>query len=176
MIFWHLGASVALARYTFRDERMDLRFLMFGAILPDVVDTPLGLLGFATFGSIRLFLHTLAVAAAVMIVVVLGTRRGRPRKRWMPLAIGMLLHLALDAMWASPETLWWPFLGTSFTPSGAADAGDLVGGVLGDWRVWAGEGVGLLYLAVLARRAGLSSAGNRRSFLATGIVDAPIGR
>ena len=35
MLFWHLGATVALVRYSFRDDRMDLRFLMLGAVLPD---------------------------------------------------------------------------------------------------------------------------------------------
>jgi hypothetical protein len=42
MLFWHLGASIAVARYTFRDERMDLRFLALGALLPDIIDTPVG--------------------------------------------------------------------------------------------------------------------------------------
>ncbi len=174
MISWHLGATTALARYAFRDDRMDLRFLALGAILPDLIDTPIGLVWFQSLDSVRLVAHSLLAAGGMMTVVVLATRRGRPRKRWMPLAIGMLMHLFLDAMWNDPETLWWPFLGWGFSPSGATSAGGYVTGVLTDWRVWALEAVGLVYLLVLARRARLDTATGRRRLFATGTVDVPI--
>jgi membrane-bound metal-dependent hydrolase YbcI (DUF457 family) len=175
VIFWHLGATVAIVRYAFRDERMDLRLLMIGALLPDVIDTPIGLAAFSATGGVRLVAHSLLAASAAMVAVLLRTRRGRPRKRWMPLAVGMLVHLFLDAMWADPETLWWPFLGVSFTAADAAAVGDYVSGVLTDWRVWALEGAGLLYLLALGRRAAMTTADARRRFVATGVVDAPIG-
>jgi len=41
MLFWHVGATIAFVRYTFRDKAMDLRFLALGAILPDLIDTPI---------------------------------------------------------------------------------------------------------------------------------------
>lgn len=175
MIFWHAGATVAIARYAFRDERMDLRFLVLGALLPDLIDTPLGLALYPRLQSVRLVGHTLLLAGAVMVAVVLGTRRGRPRKRWMPLAIGMLLHLFLDAMWQDPETLWWPLLGVAFSSAGAATALDYVRAVLTDWRTWALEIVGLAYLVVLARRARLGDVAARRRLLDTGTIDVPIG-
>lgn len=175
MILWHLGGTVAIVRYAFRDERMDLRFLMIGALLPDLIDTPIGLLAYSATGGVRLVAHSLLAASVVMVAVLLRTRRGRPRKRWMPLAVGMLVHLFLDAMWADPETLWWPFLGMSFSPADAAAVGDYLSGVLGDWRVWALEAVGLLYLLGLARRASMLTPDARKRFVATGVVDAPIG-
>ena len=132
MILWHLGATIALSRYTFRDERMDLRFLAFGALLPDLIDTPSGLIGFSIFGAMRLFGHSLLFAGVIMAAILFTTRRGRPRKKWMPVAIGVLIHLFLDAMWASPETLWWPFLGLDFTPAGAADVAEYMGNVIGN--------------------------------------------
>lgn len=174
MIFWHVGATTALTRYAFRDDRMDLRFLALGAVLPDLIDTPIGLLAFGRFGAVRLWSHTLLAAGVVMTLVVLSTRRGRPRKRWMPLAIGMLMHLFLDAMWQDPETLWWPFLGWDFSPAAATTAGAYVTGVLGDWRVWALEAVGLAYLVGLGRRARLGDPGARDRFRTTGTVDVPI--
>lgn len=174
MLFWHLGATVALVRYSFRDDRMDLRFLMLGAIVPDLIDTPIGWIVFDSTRTTRLVSHTLLVSALVMIAVVWRTRRGRPRKRWMPLAIGMLVHLALDTMWASPETLWWPFLGFEFTPTDAATLGDHVTDVLGDMRVWLLEVVGGVYLLVLGRRARLDDPERRTAFLTTGEVDVPI--
>lgn len=174
MLLWHAGAAIAIARYVFRDERMDLRFLLLGAVVADLVDTPVGLVLFESLGAVRLALHSLIAAAAVMVAVLLRTRRGRPRKRWMPIAIGMLLHLLLDAMWQQPETLWWPFLGLDFSPAGAATIGAYVADVLTDWRVWALEFVGLAYLASLARRGRLGDAEERREFLATGRIDVAI--
>ena len=176
MFFWHLGATVAIIRYAFRDDRMDLRFLLVGAVLSDVIDTPIGLIGYDSLGGVRLVAHSLLFAAALMVVVLLSTRRGRPRKRWMPLAVGLFMHLFLDAMWSDPETLWWPFLGLDFSPSGAGDAAAHVAAVLSDWRVWALEAVGLAYLIVLGRRARLADPSARRQLLTVGTVDAPIER
>jgi membrane-bound metal-dependent hydrolase YbcI (DUF457 family) len=166
---------VALVRYAFRDERMDLRVLLVGALLPDLIDTPVGLAAFAELGTVRLAGHSLLFAALVMAIVLVRTRRGRPRKRWMPLAVGLVVHLFLDAMWADPETLWWPFLGLEFTPAGAESAGGYLRSVLTDWRVWALEVVGVAYLVVLGRRGGLGAAEGRRRFVATGRLEVPIG-
>lgn len=176
MLFWHLGGTIAITRNVFRDDRMDLRFLALGALIPDLVDTPIGLAFFGSLHSVRLIGHSLLAAALVMTIVVLRTRRGRPRKRWMPLAIGMLLHLLLDAMWSDAATLWWPFLGVDFTPSGAATAGAYVTSILTDWRVWAFEAVGLVYLVVLGRNAHLATAEARSRLITTGTVDVPIER
>jgi len=174
MLLWHAGATVAIARYTFRDDRMDLRMLLLGALIPDIVDTPIGLLFYGRLHSVRLFTHGLLLAAAVMVIVVMSTRRGRPRKTWMPLAIGLLLHVLLDAMWLDPETLWWPLFGWSFSPTGIDTVSGYIGSVLGDWRVWLGEIVGLVYLAYLWAAAGLSDPRKRAELWRTGRVDAPI--
>ena len=174
MLLWHAGATIAIARYSFRDDRMDLRMLLLGALLPDLIDTPIGLAFYSSLGSVRLATHGLVLASIVMIAVVLATRRGRPRKAWMPVAIGLLFHILLDAMWLDPETLWWPLLGNGFTPAGPETAGAYISSVLGDWKVWVAEAVGLIYLTYLWSVAKLSDAANRRDFLRTGRVDAPI--
>jgi len=176
VLLWHLGGTVAAARYIFRDERMDLRTLLLGAVLPDVIDTPVGLIGYSSLRAVRLGAHSLLFVAVVMVVVLLVTRRGRPRKRWMPLVVGLLMHLVLDAMWADGATLWWPLLGAAFSPDTAATAAGYLADVLSDWRVWALEAVGLAYLGTLAARAGMGDAAHRRRFFATGTVDVPIGR
>ncbi len=176
MLFWHLGGTLAAVRYTFRDDRMDLRLLFVGAVLPDVIDTPLGLVAFDNVGGVRLFGHTILFASLVMLVIVFVTRRGRPRKRWMPLAIGILTHLVLDAMWAYPESLLWPFLGTDFAASGFGSAGAFVASSLTDWRVWALEVLGAAYLGNLARRGRLTDPGEWAKFLRTGRIVVPIER
>lgn len=174
MIFWHLGATIALIRYAFRDERMDLRFLAFGAVLPDLIDTPLGFVGWSEFQNVRLLAHSLLFGATLMVVVLLTTRRGRPRKRWMPVAIGVLVHLFLDAMWNQPETLWWPFLGLSFTTTGYETVADYLGWLLTDWKTWAGEAIGAAYLAYLWVNGGLGDPETRRAFFSTGRIGVPI--
>ena len=176
MLFWHVGGTVAAIRYSFRDDRMDLRLLIVGAVLPDVIDTPLGMIGFSTFGGVRLLAHSLLFASVLMVAIVLTTRRGRPRKRWMPLAIGVLTHLVLDAMWTDAESLLWPFLGFDFAMSGAGGLGSYVRSVVTDWRVWSLEVVGAGYLAYLASRGNLWSSAQWDTFKKTGRIGVPIER
>ncbi len=66
MLFWHVGATIALIRYAFRDEAMDLRFLALGAVLPDLLDTPIGFVFWSTFGSVRLAAHSLLFATLTL--------------------------------------------------------------------------------------------------------------
>ena len=108
--------AVLVFRVVYRDPKVDLRLLALGAVLPNLIDKPLTLLFPDTFPAGRTVAHTLAVSAAVMTVVLLATRRGRRRRAFMAVAIGMLLHLALDAMWTEPEVLFWPVLGVEFPP------------------------------------------------------------
>ena len=175
MLFWHAGATVAIARNVFRDPKMDLRFLILGAWLPDLIDTPIGLAMWPVFENVRLITHTLLVSALVMVGVLLATRRGRPRRRWMAVAVGMLLHLVLDAMWTQPETLWWPLLGVEFASSGFAAVGDYLRDLFTNPVMWAGEAIGLLYLVVLAWRSNMADPAARKEFVTTGRVQAPIG-
>ncbi len=176
MLFWHIGASVAFVRYAFRDPNMDLRFLGVGAILPDIIDLPLAIGGWDTFGTVRLFGHSMVFSGALMLVVLVVTRRGSWRKRLLLLAIGALVHLALDAMWRAPETLWWPFLGSGFTTSGFATYGAYVAELVRNPLVWLGEVVGIMYLVWLSFRSGLGEPAARTALLRTGIVSAPIER
>ncbi|KAA3637882.1 MAG: hypothetical protein DWP92_07130 [Armatimonadetes bacterium] len=176
MLFWHIGASVAFVRYAFRDPFMDLRFIALGAVLSDLVDLPLAIPLWSEFESVRLVGHTTVFAVLVMVVVLVATRRGLWRKRLILLATGVLLHLALDAMWQNPETLWWPFLGLEFASSGFGTYGDYVRDLFTNPWVWAGEVAGLAYLVALWRKAGLSRPEARESFIRTGVVSAPIDR
>jgi membrane-bound metal-dependent hydrolase YbcI (DUF457 family) len=176
MLFWHVGATIAFTRYTFRDEAMDLRFLALGAILPDLVDSPIGLVFWSQFQTVRLAAHSLLFTALLLAIVLAVTRRGRPRKRWMPLAVGVLLHLILDAMWRFPSTLWWPFLGWEFDATSFTSVGAYLEWLLTDLRTWALEAVGLVYLAVLAHRSNLRDPDARQMVITTGRVQAPIGR
>ncbi len=159
MLLWHVAGSVAIFRYVFRDPKVDLRLLAVGAILANLIDKPLALVTSMPPRSVG---HSLLLPILGMAVALVFTRRGRQRRLWMAVVIGLFLHLVLDGMWFEPETLLWPALG----PFAAYD-----GPVLPDLRdpwAWAMEAIGLVYLLYLARQSGLSDRLRRRELLRRG--------
>lgn len=173
MLFWHIGGVVLLFRYVFRDPKVDVRFLALGALLPNLVDKPLGTIVFADyFGADRIYGHTLAFSTLIMAVVLLTTRRGRVRRQWMALAIGSMLHLVLDGMWASGGVLFWPLLGVKF-PAGVVPYWEqFFQREVWSWGTMSSELVGLLYLVYLWVLCDFSDRGVRKTFLSTGRLPA----
>jgi membrane-bound metal-dependent hydrolase YbcI (DUF457 family) len=90
---------------------VDYRFILLGALLPDLIDKPLGLLLLpGVIDNGRTFLHTLLFLALTMLAAAAIYRQGR--RMWgIYIAFGVLLHFIMDAMWTDPVTLYWPFLG-----------------------------------------------------------------
>jgi membrane-bound metal-dependent hydrolase YbcI (DUF457 family) len=174
VLFWHVGATVAFVRYAFRDEAMDLRYLALGAILPDLMDTPIAVVTWSSWQAPRLVTHSILFGSMTMVAVLVMTRRGARRKQWMLVAVGILMHLGLDAMWADPNTLWWPFLGWEFTTSSMATFRAYAASVFSDPWMWGGEAVGLAYLVFLWRSSGLGAPHARARLRASGVVSAPI--
>ncbi len=158
MILWHVGATLAIVRYVFKDPNMDLRFLAIGSLLPDLVDKPIGSVLFVDqFQTGRVYGHALLAPVMLLAVVMLVTRRGSVRRKaWLGLPIGALLHLFLDGQWANPEGFWWPFLGLDFPEMDPARLWPLLEDTITDPLILLGEAVGLAYLVALARRADLA--------------------
>lgn len=97
--------ALALVWVVFRDPAFDYRLLVVGALLPDLLDAPLGGARVA---------HTLLGAVGVLTVVMLATRhRRRLRRSLLAVPIGLFAHLVADGMWTRTEAFWWPFLGRS---------------------------------------------------------------
>ncbi len=153
MIFWPAGVALGLVWLVFRDPAFDYRLLVVGALLPDLLDAPLG--GARTA-------HTLLGAVVVLTAVMLATRRRRRlRRSLLAVPIGMFAHLIADGMWTRTETFWWPFFGRSLTDRlPALDHGPAVLAIE--------EAVGLAVVVWCWRRFGLSDPAVRRSFLRTG--------
>ncbi|MFQ5948282.1 MAG: metal-dependent hydrolase [Acidimicrobiia bacterium] len=172
MILWHIGVTILVVRYVFRDPKMDLRMLALGSLLPDLVDKPIGSVFFNdVFRSGRIFGHTLVFSGAVMVAVVLMTRRGTwARQGFMALAVGSLVHLLIDPAWSQAETFWWPLFGFDFPEMSNSSLGALLSDTLTDPLTWTVEALGLAYLVYLWRRAGLSDSGRRREFLKDGRI------
>ncbi len=93
---------------------IDIRLLFIGALLPDIIDKPLGHLFFReALSNGRIFAHTLLFLIIITLAgLYLYRRRAKP---WLlVLAFGTLIHLVLDQMWQTPQTLLWPLLGFTF--------------------------------------------------------------
>ena len=91
--------------------RVDIRLLLIGSLLPDIVDKPLGLFLLRdTFASGRIFCHTLLF---LIVITLVGLYLYRSRKKtWLlVLSFGTFTHLILDAMWRTPRTFHWPLYG-----------------------------------------------------------------
>jgi inner membrane protein len=98
----------ALSKYA------DLRLLVIGSMLPDIIDKPVGHVFFRkTFENGRIFSHTLLF---LIVIAAIGFWIYKKRhSNWIiVLAFGTLVHLICDAMWKTPETLFWPLLGWAF--------------------------------------------------------------
>jgi membrane-bound metal-dependent hydrolase YbcI (DUF457 family) len=89
---------------------LDLRLLIIGSMMPDIIDKPLAVFG---FGNGRSITHTLLIALTLLCIgFFLYLNK---KKTWlMAIAIGVFTHLILDSMWATPNTLFWPLFGWSF--------------------------------------------------------------
>lgn len=93
---------------------LDLRLLLIGSLLPDIIDKPTGQLLFReTFHNGRIFAHTLLF---LMLIASGGLYLYRRYGcSWLlVLGAGSGMHLILDAMWLAPGTLFWPLYGFSF--------------------------------------------------------------
>src|SRR4030043_846688 len=93
---------------------LDIRWLLGGSLLPDIIDKPVGQYLFRnTFSNGRIFSHTLLFL--IVITAVGFYLYKRHRHIWMlSLAAGTFTHLLLDAMWQTPSTLFWPLSGFTF--------------------------------------------------------------
>lgn len=155
MLLWFVGASALAVWFVFRDPRFDLRVLALGAVLPDVIDLPLGRVTPA---------HSLVAAVgSLVIVMAVTTGRRTTRKRWLALPIGLLLHLVFDGVVGSTTVFWWPFAGW--------DLGDRpVPSIERGWWNVPLEFVGAGVLTWMWRRGGLGDPGTRQHFVRTGQV------
>jgi inner membrane protein len=95
-------------------NHIDIRILLVGSLLPDIIDKPVGQLIFRdTFANGRIFCHTLLFLLIISLAgIYLYQRR---RKNWLlVLSFGTFTHIILDQMWLAPETLLWPLYGFTF--------------------------------------------------------------
>jgi hypothetical protein len=93
---------------------MDIRFLLVGSLLPDIIDKPIGVYFFReTFSNGRIFSHTLLFLISITVIGFLIKKYFG--KTWgLALSFGTFFHLILDEMRLIPKTLLWPLFGIGF--------------------------------------------------------------
>lgn len=118
-IFGHIGITLGifylLSRLFPKNGRtFDYRYIAFGALLPDLIDKPLGRIILAeTIGGGRIFAHTLLFGSLLFLA---GYWLYRKKRSSTPLLISgaACCHLLEDQMWKSPGVFLWPLLGWEF--------------------------------------------------------------
>jgi hypothetical protein len=157
VLLWFVGTAVVAVWFVFRDPAMDLRLVVAGALLPDLVD---GLL-FRGAGVA----HALVTPVVALTVVMLTTRGHRHQRRQLiAFAIGLFLHLVFDAAFTRTQVFWWPFSGWSLpdVPLPSVERGL--------WNVPL-EVIGAALLVWAWRRFGLADAQRRHLMVRRGRVD-----
>lgn len=118
LLFGHLGLTIGIVYLLARimgvrfSQRM-LAITAVGALLPDIIDKPIGqILFYDYFSNNRIFAHTLIFISVLGIMAIYLYSRGY---RWAPiLPAASAVHLLLDGMWNNPTTLFWPAYGLGF--------------------------------------------------------------
>lgn len=109
----HLAAGIVIGIilfWYFRDPILIVAAAI-GSILPDLIDKPLGYIVFAdTLDYGRIYAHTVLFFLVVLVIGLLVWYRYRSFAG-IALALGVLSHDLLDAMWAEPANWYYPFLG-----------------------------------------------------------------
>lgn len=150
-------------------NHIDVRLLLIGSMLPDIVDKPIGLYLFRdTFSTGRLFCHTLLF---FILITLAGVYLYKVRRRaWLlVLAFGTFTHLILDQMWLAYRTLLWPFFGFTFEREDITDwAAQMLRSLYTNPSVYLPEFIGavilLWFCSVLVRKKKI------RSFIKIGKV------
>jgi membrane-bound metal-dependent hydrolase YbcI (DUF457 family) len=93
---------------------IDPRYLAIGALLPDLIDKPLGRVIFVSIlANGRIIGHTILFTLTIALIGVYLYKKNKDFKG-IALASGSFLHLLEDQMWAQPLTFFWPLFGLSF--------------------------------------------------------------
>lgn len=133
-----IGSLLVLAYAFGRDESLfDVRLLVLGAMLPDLVDKPLNILGVSAG---RGYAHS---ALFLVVLLALCAHYNLPE-----LSFGAATHVLLDTMWNTPTVLFWPLRGLAL-PSTHYDVAFYWERVVDNGYVQATEGIGAAILVMV---------------------------
>lgn len=108
MVFGHLGLTM-LPLLLNRETHWDVRLLVLGAFLPDIIDKPIGHLLLPQNNG-RIIGHTLLFAISLVLFSAFF-------RKMAPLAFGVAFHQLLDGVFTDPQGALWPLMGGFETTS-----------------------------------------------------------
>lgn len=176
IFFGHLGITLLLGFLIFTSlkVKVDYRLLLVGAILPDLIDKPIGhYLFYSTFQNGRIFAHS------VLFVLLLTALAAYVERKYLytgisVLALGAVAHLAEDQIWREPVTALWPLLGWQFPKLDITDySGYILDALFHDPNAYVPEIVGLIIIAGFVWRFELYRVERAKAFLKTGRLTRP---
>jgi hypothetical protein len=152
VLLWSTALSILLVANVFRSPGLDYRLVALGAVVPLLLDAPVGR---------RAVGHTLVFAVALFTLVMVGTtgRSRLLRRRLLCLPIGVFVGLVLSGAFTQDHVFLWPFLGGAFGNYGLLPAW---------WVVLVEELVGLVGWWWIVGQFDLYLVEPRRAFLRSG--------
>lgn len=118
-IFGHLGITLGIFQLARKAPgisgiSLDLKMVALGAMLPDLIDKPLGeLLLASSLANGRIIGHTLLLCLVIALAGVYMWMK-RQDLKLIIVSAAAFLHLLEDRMWETPQTFFWPLLGLEF--------------------------------------------------------------
>jgi hypothetical protein len=171
IFFGHIGITLLLVFliFTLLKKKIDYRFLLIGAILPDLIDKPIGqYLFYSTFHNGRIFAHTILFMLLLVLLAALLWRKYRFAGAGV-LAFGAIAHITEDQIWREPVTAFWPLLGWGFPKLDMHDyAGYIWDVLLHNPSAYVPEIIGLIILVGFVWRLELYRPERMKAFLKTG--------
>jgi membrane-bound metal-dependent hydrolase YbcI (DUF457 family) len=147
----------------------DLRWLLAGAVLPDIIDKAVGEVLFKPyFENGRIFAHTFALSLLLLVAGTYSLKR-RGDSRILLLACGVAGHLVLDRMWTEAATAWWPAMGPFLRYPSQGTIIEQIMEYLRDPMFWSTEIAGIALLAISLRYLGVKNRRTLKAFLANGV-------
>lgn len=108
------GPSRGRAKWLTFLRKIDVRLLLIGSLLPDIIDKPVGTFFFRdSLSNGRIFCHTL-VFLLLITLAAFYLYRSHGKAWLLILSFGTFTHLICDQMWLTPQTLLWPVYGWAF--------------------------------------------------------------
>jgi hypothetical protein len=110
-IFAHVGlvlGAVLVLAYLLKWDlaSIDIRVLLWGAMLPDIIDKPLA---FINLTAGRAYAHTFVFFTGTVLLGLYFTKKELP--------YGVASHLVLDGIWHNPAVILWPVGGKTLLSS-----------------------------------------------------------
>ncbi len=150
LVFGHTGITLGI--FCFAEEKLGLKFdyrlAVIAALLPDIIDKPLGMI-ILPLNNGRIIAHTLLFSLVLLLIA-------SKYRNFLIVPLAFLIHLIQDEMWNEPETLFWPLLG-SFPKESYGNLVEYIGMVASEYipsfsHTFVFEIVGLIILFAFFRR------------------------